>query len=95
MGGQQGAGGGAGFDPCGDRSVGSSCNGATFPVCATEIVDGIPCCSLTKVCEAGVIQWSLGCTDRCAQNCELVTNPTHCGALGYCAWIGMTCVPYV
>lgn len=94
FGGQGGDGGeGLGFggrpepDPCSEAALGGPCD-AAFPICRTETVEGIPCCMIDKVCASGVVEWPVSCFDNCAQNCELVTNPVHCGVLPWCAWAG-------
>jgi hypothetical protein len=100
FGGQGGDGGnGVGFggrpplDPCSESALGGPCD-AAFPICRTETISGIPCCMISKVCQNGVVAWPVSCFDNCAQNCELVTNPVHCGVMPWCAWTGDDgCIP--
>ena len=83
----------SGTEPLGcDSPIGSSCDGELFPSCDSVSVEGVPCCYVSKVCEGGEVSWtSASCTDDCAQNCELVTDPEQCDAVGWCGWFAGAC----
>jgi hypothetical protein len=74
-----------GFADLCQAPVGTPCTPATFPTCDLVTVSGIPCCFISKTCTPTGVDWQMeSCTDDCAQSCELITNPEHCEALGWC-----------
>ncbi|MFO0590064.1 MAG: hypothetical protein U0441_21160 [Polyangiaceae bacterium] len=86
--------GGGGASAC-DLPIGTPCDCDTFPKCAEETVQGMPCCSIRRMCGATgecVVGWSGAiCTDSCDIQCENATNLDQCAAIG-CLVQGNKCV---
>jgi hypothetical protein len=77
-----------------DSPIGTACESGSFRSCDSVVIEGVPCCRVAKTCEDGELAWSsASCTDDCAQNCELISDPEHCDAVGWCGWFGGACRP--